>query len=149
MRKFIYYKPLYFLILFQTIQAVSISFFFASLFYMFGRSMRKVFWPVGMILTGFFGRAILFIVWIFSLLLCLLAAFWLYIAKLHRNVDNSSIEGDPNYCAPLVWFTAQIAVALFAIFSVMTAAATAAEFYYFLQGPQLYYQAVIQVPFQP
>ena len=133
----------HYLFLLQTIQAIAVAFLVGSLFYCFGRFMRKVFWPVGMVLTGFFGRMILFVVWIFSALLCLLCAFWIYIAKIHRNEGNSSFEDDPNYCAPVIWYSAQTTVALFAIFSAITAVATIGEFYYFLLGPEVHSKAVV------
>jgi hypothetical protein len=127
-------------------QAQAILFLASSIFYIFGRFMRTVFRPVGNILTGLFGQLILFILWLITLFLCLLGSFWLYIANLHRTEDNSSIEGDPNYCAPVIWNLSIVAIYLFWIFSGITIIATVSQIYYSVLGPEYEYQRTVHVP---
>ena len=108
----------------------------SSLFYIFGRVMRKSWRPLGSVLTGFCGKMFLFVLWIFSFFLSLLGFFWMYVANWQRNNDNSTRPGDPNYCAPEVWYSSYTAIYLFWIFSGIMGIASLSRIYYLLLGAQ-------------
>ncbi len=124
-------------------QAEGILFLASSLFYIFGRFMRVSLKPVGNILTGLCGKMTLFIIWIFMFMLNLLGYLWLYLAKVYRTDLNSSEEGDPNYCSPAVWYTANIVNNLFWAFSAISTVIVLAQMYLFCLGPEYQYQKVI------
>jgi len=121
---------------FQVLQAQAIFFLISSLFYIFGRTMRSTWHPLGNVLTGFCGQVLLFVLWIFSFLLSLLGFFWMYVANWYRNNENSSRAGDPNYCTPEVWYTSYVSIYLFWIFTGFMGIATVSRIYYLLLGAQ-------------
>jgi hypothetical protein len=130
-------------------QAEGILFLVSSLFYIFGRFMRKTFKPVGNILTGICGKMTLFIIWSFTFLINLLGSFWLYLAKLYRTEDNAIAEGDPNYCTPEIWYMAESVTILFWIFSGISIIIVMGKLHSFILGPEHKLMRVVTIGANP
>ena len=84
------------------------------------------------VMTGLFGKLLLFFMFCLAFFSNLLGYFWLYMASLARNDSNSQVQGDLNYCAPEVWYLARICVNgfwFFAIVIIIKVGATAHKFF--------------------
>ena len=66
----------------------------------------------------------------------LLGQFWIYLANKVRDQGNSAHEGDPNYCAPEIWYVINIVVYTFWIITVAASFIIGGKIFRFFRGPE-------------
>jgi hypothetical protein len=95
------------------------------------------------ILEGIFGKIVLFLMYLITLLCNLLGFFWLFMASKARNPENSSNKMDINYCAPEIWITANVVVNIFWIVSGFGVLVVCAQLHRFFRSEEARRQPVI------
>ena len=95
------------------------------------------------ILAGLCGKLVLFVIYLITLLCNLLGFFWIYFAEMARTPQNSSQEGDPNYCAPEVWITANFIVNGFWVVSAIGLLMVFAQVFRFFRSAESLHQPVV------
>ena len=78
---------------------------------------RHCCWCIGEIITALldsiFGKMVLLALYLVLFLCNLLGYFWLHMASLGRNVNNSEQQGSINYCSSEIWIAAHIIIYTF------------------------------------
>jgi hypothetical protein len=115
-----------------------VLFIIFSGFYIFGRLIRLKWRPVGKLLTGVCGQLFLFLLWSATVLSNFVGWFWLWVVKKLQTEENSSHPGDPNYCAPEIWYVSQVSINSFWLFTVLSAIILMSRIIVFLLGPQVH-----------
>ncbi len=89
---------------------------------------------IAAVMSGLFGKLILFVLFGMVSLCNLIGCFWIYMASLARTPDNSSEEGDPNYCHPVVWNSAFFITNAFWVITIAMAISIGATVHKFFRG---------------
>ncbi len=91
---------------------------------------------VANVLQGLAGKLSLFVMFGIVSMCNLLGCFWIYMASLCRTDDNSTAEGDPNYCHPLLWNSAYFITNGFWIVMLATFISIGARIHKFFRGAE-------------
>jgi len=122
-----------------------VIFITSGLFYVLGRVLRVSIRPLGKIMTGLCGKVTLFSFWLVALLFSAIGSLWISLAKGVKTEFNSAQEGDPNYCAPEVWYLTQVTIYLFWMLSAVGLIFMMGKIYLFFLGPEILKQKLITI----
>ena len=76
---------------------------------------------IGAILSSSLAKLTLAFITLVLALCNFLGYFWIHMAAKSRTTENSQSPGSPNYCPPVIWYTAHVAVyGLFLAFAILT-----------------------------
>ena len=95
------------------------------------------------ICVGVCGKMVLFTMYLITLLCNLLGQFWLSVAGRARTPGNSDIEGQVNYCDPMIWYTAHVVVNTFWVISALGVLMICAGISRFCRSEESRYQPII------
>lgn len=88
------------------------------------------------IMTGCCGLLVLYSINIVTFLCNCIGYFWLYLASQRRSDANSQVEGAINYCAPEIWYTAQVVVNTFWLLTALEVILTCGKIHNFFRSDE-------------